>query len=478
MCGKLWMKHGGRALLAASAILLAAGAPGCKRAALAHQASPPSVWRASPPRSALPEMAAPTRSDRLLILAPNCDDETLACGGLIARAVKAGAAVQVVIATAGDGFRHAVEQFFGERPVSRQRYLMMAVERQGESLAALSLLGLSPGKVIFLGYPDGSSGPMWQRCWYPSQLYTSPHTGASRNPYPQALRPGAPYCGRALTDDLKTVIRRFKPSVVFCPHPNDAHPDHWSLYCYTLAALHELGMLDRVPLRLYLVHRGDFPPRGLHLSDPIAPPTALAHLGTRWESLPLDPALAEQKRRAILCYRSQVLVMRRFMVSFAGSSELFGRCPVVRRLPRVEPGRIRVDGSPSDWGKITPIVTDPAQDLAVVGLNPAVDLVGLYAAWDGRRLFVRLDLWRPASPDLEYAVELHPLWARKVGPPLSYAVRPGRPSPGLRFQAGGRCLEMSLPWPQGAQGILLRADSRLGSRVLDETAWVLLRVSR
>ncbi|MCB1569830.1 MAG: PIG-L family deacetylase, partial [Xanthomonadales bacterium] len=41
-------------------------------------------------------------SDRLLVVVPHPDDETLATGGLIQRALLAGAALRVVFATDGD----------------------------------------------------------------------------------------------------------------------------------------------------------------------------------------------------------------------------------------------------------------------------------------------------------------------------------------------------------------------------------------
>src|SRR5512136_1478514 len=41
---------------------------------------------------------------RLLVLAPHCDDETLGSGGLIQSALAAGIQVRVVIATNGDGY--------------------------------------------------------------------------------------------------------------------------------------------------------------------------------------------------------------------------------------------------------------------------------------------------------------------------------------------------------------------------------------
>src|SRR5262250_1622088 len=42
-------------------------------------------------------------ADRLLVLAPHPDDELVGCGGMIQRALAAGAAVRVVFLTYGDG---------------------------------------------------------------------------------------------------------------------------------------------------------------------------------------------------------------------------------------------------------------------------------------------------------------------------------------------------------------------------------------
>lgn len=425
----------------------------------------------------LPLMAAPSPRDRVMVLAPHCDDETLACGGLIAKAVQAGAQVRVVLLTNGDGFRYAAERLFEEIEVPPGDYLKMAAERQRESVDAVSALGLAARNVTFLGYPDGGTAQMWLRYWYPGNPYTSPHTRDSRNPYPNSLRPGVPYCGRSVIEDLKTVIAGFKPTVVFCPHPNDNHLDHWALYCCTLAALHEAKMLDRVKLRLYLVHRGDWPqPQGLHPSLAMSPPGKMIGLGTRWQSLPLGRGLARRKRLAIMRYHTQILVTRRFLLSFARSSELFGALPV-GYLPLVKPGTIKVDGRTGDWRGIAPAIPDPVQDQGPVTAVPSADLAVVYAASDGRRLFVRLDLWKRASSALRYDVHIHDLSAGKVGPPRICALRPGRSSPGAEFRVGGRCIEMSVPWPgrPASDGIMLGAQSGFRNYLLDETACVLLK---
>src|ERR1043166_6341043 len=53
-------------------------------------------------RPDLPNIAPITSEDRLLILAPHEDDETLGAGGVIQQAVTARAAVRVVYLTYGD----------------------------------------------------------------------------------------------------------------------------------------------------------------------------------------------------------------------------------------------------------------------------------------------------------------------------------------------------------------------------------------
>jgi LmbE family N-acetylglucosaminyl deacetylase len=426
---------------------------------------------------ALPAMPPPGRADRVLVLAPHCDDETLGTGGMIALARASGSEVRVVLVTNGDGFHYGAERLFEEVDVPPADYMRMAADRQRESLSALSELGLPGDSVVFLGYPDGGTASMWQQYWEAAHPYTSPHTDRSHNPYANSLRPGAPYCGRSVIDDLKRIIREFRPTTIFCPHPNDNHPDHWALYCYATAALYELGELDAVPLQLYLVHRGDWPvPQGLHLGDALAPPASLSELDTQWATLPFGEKAAERKHQAILRYRSQVLVMRRFLLTFARTNELFGQ---MQRgpLPVLSEGRLQVDGDPSDWHDLSPVVRDPSGDLGSVDIDRAGDVTDVYAARVGERLLVRIDLAGDVSGHLRYTVHLHPLGQHTVGPPVSYAVEPGRKAAPTESRHRGRCLELSVPMAAevGAGGLMLGVDSSYGRHVLDKTAWVLIR---
>lgn len=81
----------------------------------------------------------------VLILAPHPDDESLGCGGLIARAAEAGRPCAVAMMTDGGGSHP------GSRAWPRQRLGMM---RRQEAIAALATLGQDPARTAFLGLPD------------------------------------------------------------------------------------------------------------------------------------------------------------------------------------------------------------------------------------------------------------------------------------------------------------------------------------
>jgi LmbE family N-acetylglucosaminyl deacetylase len=99
------------------------------------------AWRA------LPELAldAVCGAGDPLVLAPHPDDESLGCGGLIARAVAAGRAPLVVVLTDGAGSHPGSATY----PAARLRAL-----REAETLDAVRQLGLAPDRVVFLGEPD------------------------------------------------------------------------------------------------------------------------------------------------------------------------------------------------------------------------------------------------------------------------------------------------------------------------------------
>ncbi len=82
-----------------------------------------------------------------MILAPHADDESLGCGGLIAECCRTGRTPIVVILTDGAASHPGSEAY----PPFR-----LSQVREAEALAAVRELGLDPGHLIFLRYPDAA----------------------------------------------------------------------------------------------------------------------------------------------------------------------------------------------------------------------------------------------------------------------------------------------------------------------------------
>jgi len=424
----------------------------------------------------LPLHPVPDASSRILVLAPHCDDETLACGGLLREAVRAGAAVRVIFTTNGDGFNLAVWRANPGVRVRPAHYVRFGLRRQREVLAALDRLGVPREAVTFLGYPDRGIAHLWLYHW--RDAYRSPYTRVSASPYPNSARPHAPYTGEALLADLESAIRDFRPTAVYLPHPNDDHSDHWATANFGRAALEHLGLTDRVAAYAYLVHRGDWPvPQGLHPGRGLAPPSALARLDTLWTEFPLDADGVAAKENALREYRSQMLLMRRFLTSFMRRNELFGLV-LPAKVPDVPPGAIRVDGRGDEWAAIPAALREPVKDRLPVELQGGADLVSVRACREGDRLLFLLTTRKMASPRLQYVLHLRTLDRREHM--LSVAVGPGTraQAPGVLALRRGRDIEVSVPLShfRGARSLLIGAVARTSRFALDRTGWRVLRV--
>ncbi len=82
-----------------------------------------------------------------LVLAPHQDDETLGCGGLIARASALGLRPRVAYLTDGAGSHTGSPTWSPSR---------LAAARRREALEALGVLGVARTDVLFLDWPDAS----------------------------------------------------------------------------------------------------------------------------------------------------------------------------------------------------------------------------------------------------------------------------------------------------------------------------------
>jgi LmbE family N-acetylglucosaminyl deacetylase len=266
--------------------------------------------------SALADISSATS---LLVVSPHPDDETLCCGGVIQRVVRAGGRVTVVWLTSGDAARIDLiltgRSLFPAAAVARE----LGAQRMGEARAATARLGVAPAQQLFLGYPDGGLqellGP------HRTTPYTSPTTGAAVVPYPTALYPGHAYTGESLERDFVAVLERVQPTLILAPTPLDSHPDHRAAGLLAQALSARLARVP--PVRYWIVHGGEgWPsPRDLLPGLPLTPAPLAASLAP--VGFALEPAEEDAKLVALRAYQTQMRVMAPFLLSFVRSNELF-----------------------------------------------------------------------------------------------------------------------------------------------------------
>jgi len=119
---------------------------------------------------------------RMLIIAPHPDDEVIGCGGLIARLMAEGRALQIIIMTGGEG---------SHRGCCNVSTTDIISARRGLTRNAMQILGVPAENIHELDYPDG---------------------GISAE-HPQ-------------TEELRRLIAEIKPQSVFVPHWGEGWPDH------------------------------------------------------------------------------------------------------------------------------------------------------------------------------------------------------------------------------------------------------------
>jgi LmbE family N-acetylglucosaminyl deacetylase len=292
----------------------------------------PSTGR-SPVSRATPAPALGTVSlspdDRILILAPHPDDETIGAGGIIQKAEALGLPVRVVYLTNGDANQWSFLLYRKRPEVGARAVESMGEVRHGEAISATHLLGLQRDQLVFLGYPDFGTLRIWDSHWRDLPPYRALLTGATAVLYADAYRPGAAYRGEEILRDIKSVISDFKPTVIFVSHPADQNPDHQALYLFTRVALWDLVGELHPELYPYLVHYPHWPdPLGYYPGDPLFPPAALSG-EAYWLSEPLGESELEIKRQALQSHKTQYEARRRYLDSFLRTNELFGEMPDV-----------------------------------------------------------------------------------------------------------------------------------------------------
>ena len=284
-------------------------------------------------------------SDRLLILAPHPDDEVIGCGGVIQQAVAMGLPVRVVFLTYGDNNQWSFLVYRKHPVLMPKAVQQMGLVRHDEAVAASKILGLSPEHLTFLGYPDFGTMHLWYAHWRDRPPFRSMLSQVVAVPYANAMRPGAPYTGDDVLQDLTTILREFRPTKVFVSHPGDHMPDHLALYLFTRVALWDLEQEMTPALYPYLVHFARWPtPRGEHPTMALEPP-ALFREQIPWSVHRLTPQEVDRKRGALKAHRTQYRSSSRALLSFVRQNELFGDFPVLLLRPSDSPALLVPEGS-------------------------------------------------------------------------------------------------------------------------------------
>ncbi|HEX8598110.1 MAG TPA: PIG-L family deacetylase [Chloroflexia bacterium] len=144
----------------------------------------------------------PGGSERVLVIAPHPDDETLGCGGTIARHAGAGDRVCVLVVTDGGSSRAGG---IGRDEMRRLREM--------EARRAVAALGRI--ELLQLGLPEGS--------WSPGDLQ----------------------------ERLEDLLQRERPTIIYAPSGGDFHPEHVKVAQVLARTLHALRYVTHPKIRIY-----------------------------------------------------------------------------------------------------------------------------------------------------------------------------------------------------------------------------------
>ncbi len=211
----------------------------------------------------------------LMVLAPHPDDESLAAGGLIQRALAYRVPVSVVFVS--DGENNPWPQRVLERRIRvgpRQR-AAWGVRRTAEGDAALRVLGAGDVRVHRLGWPDG--GVTWKLLDDTASMLTR----------------------------MRELVTHEQPTLLVLPDLVDRHPDHSAMHVLMEMVFQGMPKQARPDCLGYLLHGR---------SRPGVPRRAVFTL--------TDEELA-RKREAIEAHASQTALARTRLLRFATDSETF-----------------------------------------------------------------------------------------------------------------------------------------------------------
>lgn len=328
--------------------------------------------------------------DRILIIAPHPDDETISSAGIIQNALENEDKVHVVIVTNGDGFGNVLDETVVAKFRSGDHGVHIGYTRQQESIRALEKIGLSRNNITFLGFPDSGLSKIWFENW--KDPFFSIHTKSNMSPYDNSFTLNVPYQGKSLSADFAKILEEFHPTIIVTPSIYDFHPDHVATTNFVIAEMEKLRILsaswiETTKVYYYLVHHGKLRwprPWGYNPEETIAPPESLSKMNTKWFHLSLDSEKTVIKKNAMDQYTSQIKLIGDYMYAFVRSEELFGS---------------------HEWN--TNIILDPTDDYVTKDLIRGADFVSLEVNRVNNQLNLKMATFPKGLPgSLTYLVKI------------------------------------------------------------------------
>lgn len=245
---------------------------------------------------------APT--DRLLVLAPHPDDESIATGGLLQVARACDVAIRVIVLTDGDNNpwpQRWIEKRWHIGADERRRW---GARRREEAQVAMRILGMDDGQMCFFGLPDLGLTDLLMR--------------ASPGPI----------------DRLRAELDEFAPTVLVLPAPSDRHPDHSAAHVLARLALARCSA-GTPQLFGFAVHGEASVSRDL--------------------TIELSAEQRDVKRAAIRAHVSQMRLSERRFVRYARPQESYRRLPGRPQPDPQNPLSARVDAQGRVQVRIDPV---------------------------------------------------------------------------------------------------------------------------
>lgn len=142
--------------------------------------------------------------ERVLVLAPHPDDESIGCGGAICKYLEQGSRLLVVFVTDGRQGNRDLRALPADSPQRLQMELELVARRRREAHCALSILRVSESEFL-----DATDGELLHQI----------------NP---------------VSERLAAIFSEFKPDIVMLPFLTDRHADHFAVNSCLVNAVERL----------------------------------------------------------------------------------------------------------------------------------------------------------------------------------------------------------------------------------------------